>query len=89
MVLHVVCKFRKPLNGYQDGVVKMPTVNELIEELDQKLRALASLLRTIVKKALLGSQEFLNPWGVPVYKIRGEQVACLMHYSKHLNLGFF
>ncbi|MDV3278363.1 MAG: DUF1801 domain-containing protein [Nitrososphaerales archaeon] len=63
-------------------------VDEMLKGVDPKLRALTQALRGTIKRALPSAVEQVK-WGNPVYTVNGKNVACIMHYSDHVNLGFF
>jgi hypothetical protein len=71
-------------------VAKEPglTVDQLLEEADPSMRALANKLRQVIRKALPKSQELVK-WGNPTYLVDGKNVAWIMVYRDHVNLGFF
>ncbi len=54
----------------------MPTVDDLISELDPKQRTLAKELRSIVKRASQVVESV--KWESPNYSINGKNVACFM-----------
>jgi hypothetical protein len=64
------------------------TVDQLLEEADPPMRALANQLRRIIRKALPKSQELVK-WGNPTYLVDGKNVVWIMVYRDHVNLGFF
>jgi hypothetical protein len=64
------------------------TVDQLLEEADPTMRSLANQLRQVVRKALPNSQELVK-WGNPTYLVDGKNVAWIMVYRDHVNLGFF
>jgi hypothetical protein len=67
----------------------MTAVDEYFSAIDdQKLRALAKKLRQIVKKTLPNALDLIK-MGVPNYSIDGKGVACIVDYSRHVNLYFF
>jgi hypothetical protein len=64
------------------------TVDQLLEEADPAVRALANRLRQVVRNALPNSKEFVK-WGNPTYLVDDKNVAWLLVYKDHVNLGFF
>ena len=63
-------------------------VDELLKDVDSELRPLTQALREVIKRALPTAIEQVK-WGNPVYSVNGKNVACIMRYSDHVNLGFF
>lgn len=60
----------------------------MLEDVDPRLGNLIESLRRVIKRSIPGVVEQLK-WGDPTYSISGKNVACIMHYSDHVNLGFF
>lgn len=65
-----------------------PDVDTLVKKLNPKLRELAEKLRVIVKKVLPNAVETVK-WGNPTYIVDGKNVAWLLTYKDHVDLGFF
>jgi hypothetical protein len=63
-------------------------VDEVLKEVDPRLRSLTESLRRVIKRSIPEAVEQLK-WGNPTYSVNGKNVACIMHYSDHVNLGFF
>ena len=42
----------------------------------------------MIRRAAPEMQEFVK-WGAPTYVVNGRNVACIMMYKDHVNLGFF
>ena len=63
-------------------------VDEMLGDVDPHLRALTQSLRNLVKRSIPEAVEQLK-WGNPTYTVDGKNVACIMFYSDHVNLGFF
>jgi hypothetical protein len=64
------------------------TVDQLLEEADPPMRALANQLRRIIHKALPKSEELVK-WRNPTYLSNGKNIAWIMVHRDHVNLGFF
>jgi hypothetical protein len=63
-------------------------VDEVLKEVDPHLRSLTGSLRRVIKRSIPEAVGQLK-WGNPTYSVNGKNVACIMHYSDHVNLGFF
>jgi hypothetical protein len=63
-------------------------VDEVLKGLDPRLKGLAESLRKVIKRSLPEAVEQVK-WGSPVYSVNGKNVACIMCYSDHVNLGFY
>ena len=61
---------------------------DYLKSLDPKQRKLTGKLRTIVKKALPNAEEKIK-WGNPTYVLKGKNVAWILNYKEHVDLGFF
>lgn len=66
----------------------MMDVDEVLKDVDPELRALSQALRATIKKVPPKAVEQVK-WGSPVYSVNGKNVACIMHYKDHVNLGFY
>ncbi|HEY6282784.1 MAG TPA: DUF1801 domain-containing protein [Nitrososphaerales archaeon] len=64
------------------------TVDQLLEEADPQMRALANQLRRIIRRALPESHELVK-WRNPTYLFNDKNVAWIMVHRDHVNLGFF
>jgi hypothetical protein len=64
------------------------TVDQLLEEADPQMWALANELRKIIHKAVPKSQELVK-WRNPTYLFDGKNIAWIMVHRDHVNLGFF
>ncbi len=64
------------------------TVDQFLEGVDPELRELAQRVRRIIKVAMPGAQELVK-WGNPTYVVNGKNVAWIMVYKDHVNLGLF
>ncbi len=63
-------------------------VDEMLKGVDPELRVLSQALQITIKKAPPKVIEQVK-WGSPVYSVNGKNVACIMHYKDHANLGFY
>ncbi len=63
-------------------------VDSVLKGLDPRMRLLIDKLRRIVKRALPNATETVK-WGRPTYTLRGENVAWILNYRDHVDLGFF
>ena len=63
-------------------------VDQVLKGVDPNIRRLAEDVRRVVKRAAPEMQEFVK-WGAPTYVVNGKNVACIMVYKNHVNLGFF
>jgi hypothetical protein len=68
--------------------IKAASVDEYVAQLGPQARALTQRLRVIVRKALPDAVEVIK-WGNPVYVVNGKNVAWILNYRNHLDLGFF
>ncbi len=67
--------------------VSDPKVDAVIRGLDPSLRPIAIALRDLVRRTAPELRETVK-WNVPVWVGR-KNVACIMIYPDHVNLGFF
>ena len=63
-------------------------VDLLLGKQEGRVRILAQGVRRVVRKAIPHARELVK-WGNPTYEIGGGNVACMMLYKDHVNLGFF
>ena len=63
-------------------------VDQLLKTYDPHVRELAQKLRRLVKKTLPGAAETVK-WGIPVYILDGKNLAWIVGYKDHADLGFF
>ena len=63
-------------------------MDHLLATVDPEMRVLAQQLRRVVREALPNSDELVK-WGNPTYLVKGKNVAWIMVYNDHVNLGFF
>jgi hypothetical protein len=56
--------------------------------MNPKLRTLTELVRKVVKSAMPEAEELVK-WGSLTYVVKGRNVANIVCYSDHVNLGFF
>lgn len=63
-------------------------IDELLKGVDPRLGTLSRSLRALIKKSIPEAVEQVK-WGNPTYVVNGKNVACIMHYKDHVNLGFF
>ncbi len=68
--------------------VRKEDVDQLLETYDPHVSELAQKLRRLVKKTLPGSVETVK-WGNPVYLLDGKNLAWIIGYKNHADLGFF
>ncbi len=64
------------------------TVDQFMKAVDPKRRELAQEIRRIVRETLPEAQELVK-WDKPTYLLNGANVAWIMVYGDHVNLGFF
>lgn len=60
----------------------------MLQGLDPRLKELAQRVREVVKNAIPEVEERVK-WGNPTYIVDGKNVASIIHFSDHVNLGFF
>jgi hypothetical protein len=63
-------------------------VDRLLAKSDPMIRELADEVRRIIAKTLPEAEELVK-WGNPTYLVRGENVAWILLYKDHVDLGFF
>jgi hypothetical protein len=63
-------------------------VDVIVKALDPTRREIAEQLRTLVRRTIPQCSEVLK-WGSPIFVYEGKNLACLMIYDDHVNLGFF
>ncbi len=66
----------------------MGEVDDYVKRLSPDMRKITNRLRTIIKKALPNSNEVIK-WRNPTYLVDGENVAWIINYRDHTDLGFF
>lgn len=64
------------------------SVDQLLEKKEPQIRMLAQGVREVIRKAIPEAEERVK-WSSPTYEVDGKNVACIMIYSGHVNLGFF
>lgn len=69
-------------------VGKGKDVETYVKSLDPPMMDLTKRLHTIIKKALPHATETIK-WGNPTYTIGGKNVAWVLNYKDHVDLGFF
>lgn len=67
---------------------KGKSVDAIIKNLNPQKKALAEKLRAIVKKTLPNAEETIK-WGNITYLLDGKNLAWLLFYRDHVDLGFF
>jgi hypothetical protein len=63
-------------------------VDQLLKGVDPDIRSLVQGVRGVVRRATPEMQESVK-WAAPTYVVNGKNVACIMIYKDHVNLGFF
>ena len=63
-------------------------VDQLLKKYDPHVRELAQKLRRLVKKTLPAATETVK-WGNTVYLLDGKNLAWIVGYKDHADLGFF
>ena len=63
-------------------------VDDLLAKANPKTRGLAQRLRKLVQKTLPTVTEVVK-WGNPTYMVDGKNVAWMLLYRDHVDLGFF
>jgi hypothetical protein len=63
-------------------------VDELLAKTSPKTRSLVQHLRRVVRKSLPEVTELVK-WGNPTYVVGGKNVAWILLYKDHVDLGFF
>ncbi len=63
-------------------------MDELLKDVNPESKESVQSLRVIVKRALPSAEEQVK-WGNPTYILHGQNLACIMIYRDHVNLGFF
>lgn len=66
----------------------MSEVDKLISKFDPKRKKLVEVLQKIVKKAIPQASEVVK-WGKPTYVIGKKNIAWILPYKNHVDLGFF
>ena len=69
-------------------VGKGKDVEAYVKSLNAPMRELTEKLRTIIKEALPDATETIK-WGNLTYIIEGKNVAWILSYKDHVDLGFF
>ncbi len=62
-------------------------IQEYLRRKDPKLQRVVRGLRTLVKKAVPGVKESVNPWGIPTFELKGP-LCYFMVGKKHVTFGF-
>lgn len=63
-------------------------VDQLLEKEEPRIKVLAEAVRKVIRGAVPAAAERVK-WGQPTYEANGKNVACIMIYRDHVNLGFF
>ena len=69
------------------GKAAPKAIDAYVQQRNPALKEVASAVRRLMKKTVPAAAEAINPWGVPVFELRGT-LCFLMVGKHHVTLGF-